>query len=77
MTSESVDQTMNKEKIFNLSKKEREENPQLEKSQQIEHTTHNGKINLNTQIIIYVNRLLIHTQSLSNFKNPFKNIKTF
>lgn len=43
MTSESVDQTMNKEKIFNLSKKEREENPQREKSQQIEHTTRDGR----------------------------------
>ena len=29
--------------LINVSKKEREDNPQLEKSQQIEHTTHNGR----------------------------------
>ena len=63
---------MNKENIFNLSKKRGERKTTVRKI--TTDRTHNirwQKINLNTQIIIYVNRLLIYTQSLSNFKDPF------
>ena len=63
---------MNKEKIFNLSKKRGERKNHNEKNHNRYNTQHTmAEINLNIQIIIYVNRLLIHTQSLSNFKNPF------